>query len=278
MMNYALPGGALMPMLGLGTYGLRGAEGAAAVAKAIELGYRHVDTAATYENEDAVGEGLRASGIDRREIFLTTKVDRANLREADFVASTERSLAALKCDYVDLLLVHWPNTEIPIEETMAAAKKLVEAGKTRFIGVSNFIRPRLEAALKAADLPIVTNQVEYHAHLNQRALLRLCQAKGVLLTAYCPLGQGSVLEDDVLLEIGGRLGRSPAQVALRWLLQKGIAVIPKSSTPKRMQENLGALDFELDGLEMERIEGIATRKRVIDWWPGGFEEDGNVFL
>ncbi|EDY80607.1 oxidoreductase, aldo/keto reductase family [Verrucomicrobiia bacterium DG1235] len=264
-------------MLGLGTYDLRGAEGAASVRTAIELGYRHVDTAATYENEEAVGEGIRSSKVARDQIFLTTKVDRANLRTSDFIGSAEASLAALGCDYVDLLLVHWPNAEIPIEETLAGASELVAAGKTRFIGVSNFTRPRLKALLKASDLPLVTNQVEYHAHLNQRGLLRLCEENGVLLTAYSPLGQGSVLKDETICDIAKRIGRSPAQVALRWLLQKGVAVIPKSSSAARMRENLGMLDFELDRVEMERIESIGVCNRVIDWWPGTFEEDPDVF-
>lgn len=276
-MNYCLPDGTFMPMLGLGTYLLRGTEGTGLVRDAIEVGYRHIDTAALYENEDAVGEAIRGSGVDRREIFLTTKVDRVNLKSADFIASAERSLQALGCDYIDLLLVHWPNMEIPFEETLAGASQLVASGKIRFFGVSNFIRPRMEAILNCADLPIVTNQVEYHAHLNQRALLRFCQRNGVLLTAYCPLGVGQVLADETLIETGREIGRSAAQVALRWLLQKGIAVIPKSSSLQRLRENFAVLDFELDAVQMSRIEAIATRRRGVEWWPGSFEEDAEVF-
>ena len=215
-------------MLGLGTYDLRGETGSKSVADALELGYRHLDTAATYENEASVGQGMRSSGIPREQIFLTTKVDRAELARDRFMESCENSLHALNTDYVDLLLVHWPNREVPIEETLEAAKLLLDQGKIRSFGVSNFIRQRLVEVLKASEIPIVVNQVEYHVHLNQRGLLRLCQEREVLLTAYSPLGQGSVLQDPVLQEISGELGRSVAQIALRWLLQKGIAVIPKS--------------------------------------------------
>lgn len=273
MLYHTLHTDRLMPMLGLGTYDLRGDAGARLVSTAIELGYRHVDTSANYDNEEAVGRGIKDSGADRAEIFLTTKVDRERLGRAELARSCEESLARLGVDYVDLLLIHWPNKEIPLGESFAAMEALVAAGKVRHIGVSNFIRPRLAEAVAASRLPIAVNQVEFHPWLNQRRLLSLCREKGSLLTAYSPLAQGAVLRDETLVGLAEDLGRSVAQVCLRWLLQQGVAAIPKSATPERMRENLGALDFELGEEEMERIDRIQTRKRVIDWWPGEFDLD-----
>lgn len=266
-----------MPSIGLGTYGLRNEQGVQAVASAIDIGYRHIDTAATYENEEAVGEGIRVSGILRESLWVTTKVDRAELSETAFVASAERSMEKLGLSYVDLLLIHWPNDEVPLEETLAAASRLIESGRVRNFGVSNFIRPRLEAILKKSLIKVMTNQVEYHPHLKQRKLLDLCRQNQVLLTAYSPLGQGSVLEDETLKEIADRNNRSVSQISLRWMLQQGITVIPKSSSVERMKENLGALEFELSDADMEAIHALPTRKRVIDWWPGSFGEDPDVF-
>lgn len=277
MLYFSLPKGDKMPMLGLGTYELRGSDGAAAVASAIEIGYRHIDTAATYENEDAVGEGILKSGVDRSQLFVTTKVDRVNLKTDDFIKSCENSLSLLKMDYVDLLLIHWPNKETPIEETLAAFEKLVSAGKAKNIGVSNFIRPNLQEILDKSSLPIAVNQVEYHAHLQQKKLNELCQKNNVLLTAYSPIGQGCLLKDPVLEEIASKAGRTTAQVALRWLLQSGIAAIPRSTSTKRMKENFGAASFELDAADMANIDAIKTRKRVIEWWPGEFDKDPDVY-
>ncbi|MDQ8203765.1 aldo/keto reductase [Pelagicoccus sp. SDUM812003] len=279
MIYYVFPDGGRMPMIGLGTYGLRGEDGARCVLEALDMGYRHLDTAATYENEREVGRGMALSQVSREEIFLTTKVDREDLCYDRFIASCESSLERLNTDYVDLLLVHWPNREVPIEETLRAAQRLVEQGKARRFGVSNFIRPYLEEAVGADRLPIATNQVEYHPYLNQKGLLRYCLEKRILLTAYSPLGHGKghVLNDPVLQEISQRIGRTVAQVALRWLLQKGIAVIPKSASRSRMAENLAAADFELEEGLAQRIEALEERKRLIDWWPGDFEKDPGAF-
>ena len=267
----------MVPMLGLGTYDLRGSKGAQSIAQAIELGYRHIDTAATYENEEFVGQGIKDSAAERGDLWVTTKVDRAHLSEANLIRSCEESLNKLDTEYVDLLLIHWPNREIPIEESLGAMAKLIEQGKARSIGVSNFIRPYLIEAVAASDLPIVANQVEYHPLLKQTGLLRCCEENEVLLTAYSPLAQGAVFEEPVLTELARSLGRSVSQICLRWLLQNGIAAIPKSSSPARMQENISAVDFELEDADMRRIEEITTRKRVIQWWPGEFEKDPEVF-
>ena len=277
MMYFSFRSGDLIPMLGLGTYDLRGSEGAKAVATAVDMGYRHLDTAATYENEEAVGQGVRDASVPRHKLFLTTKVDRADLQKDAFIRSCEASLSRLGLEYVDLLLIHWPNDEVPLEETMEACDELVKAGKTRHVGVSNFTRRRLRESIAASSQPIAVNQVEYHPWLQQKGLLRLCREQGVLLTAYSPLGQGCILEEPALLEIGERLGRTPAQVSLRWLLENGIAAIPRSSSEHRMRENLSALEFELSREDHERIESITTGKRVIDWWPGDFGSDPDVF-
>lgn len=266
-----------MPLLGFGTYKLKEAAGAEAIRAAIELGYRHLDTAANYENEETVGEGIRRSGIDRKSLWITTKVDRLDLAKDAFVGSCRRSLDRIGVDYVDLLLVHWPNEEVPIEETLEAARSLIDEGVVKHFGVSNFIRPTLKEAVDKGIVPVEVNQVEYHPQLPQRGLLRMCKENEVLLTAYSPLAQGALVRDPVMLDVARKLGRTVAQVCLRWLMQQGMAAIPKTATPARMAENLEAVNFELSPQDMALIDGITERRRAIEWWPGRFERDPDVF-
>lgn len=273
MQYHALPSGQLMPMLGLGTFRLSGNHGATAVAQAIELGYTHIDTANNYENEDAVGQGIKASGQSRDQLFITTKVGRDNLSYKHTWQTCEKSLRALQLDYVDLLLIHWPNQDIPLEETLTAFADLVQAGKVKNIGISNFIRSRVDKAVQLSALPIAVNQVEYHPFLNQEHLRQHCQQQHILLTAYSPLAIGAILTDETLLDLATKHAKTPAQIALRWLLHKKIAAIPKASSKAHMAANMDLFNWQLSTTQIARIDTIPTVKRVIDWWPGNFDQD-----
>ncbi|MGQ9473483.1 MAG: aldo/keto reductase, partial [Candidatus Caldatribacteriaceae bacterium] len=219
-MKYVELHGAKVPVIGFGTWDIRGQEGKKAILNALSLGYRHIDTAEFYENEEQVGSALQDSGIPRNEIFLTTKVWYTHLRKEEVKRSCEASLRKLKTDYVDLYLIHWPTESVPLEETIQAMEELKMEGKIRFLGVSNFDVPLLEKACQIASLPILTNQVECHPYLAQKELLQYCQKQKIILTAYSPLARGRLLGDPVLQSIGTKYGKSPNQVALRWLIQQ----------------------------------------------------------
>ncbi len=247
--------GAEIPALGFGTSSL--GDCGEIVANALKVGYRHIDTAWKYGTERGVGEGMRASGVPRSEIFLTTKVSHEYLRADDFARSVDESLKNLGVDFVDLLLVHWPNPEIPLTEPMPALAKAKRQGLARHIGVANFNIALLDEAIRLCPEPLVNLQAEYHAHLDQTKLVEACRRRGVIFTAYCPLGRGRLLRDPVLADIAARKGRPLAQIALRWLIQQGnIIPIPRSSNPKRMAENLGVFDFALTDEEMKRINAL----------------------
>jgi diketogulonate reductase-like aldo/keto reductase len=248
--------GAEIPQIGFGTSGL-GDKAGEIVAAALKAGYRHIDTAWKYGTERGVGEGMRASGLRREEIFLTTKVSHEYLRTADFERSTEDSLKTLGVDYVDLLLIHWPNPEIPLPEPVAALAKMKRTGLTRHIGVANFPVALLDEAVRLCPEPLVTDQVEYHPYLDQTKLLAACRRHGIVLTAYCPLGRGRLINDPVIGEIARSRSKTVAQVALRWLVQQdGVVPIPRSSNPTRMAENLDVFGFTLSADEMARIAAL----------------------
>jgi 2,5-diketo-D-gluconate reductase B len=247
--------GAKMPAIGFGTSAL--GDCGEVVATALRLGYRHIDTAWKYGTERGVGEGIRAAGIPREEIFLTTKVSHEYLRADAFARSVEESLKNLGVEFVDLLLVHWPNPEIPLHQPIAALAKAKRQGLTRHIGVANFNIALLDEALRLCPEPLVNLQAEYHAHLDQTKLTAACRQRGLIFTAYCPLGRGRLLRDPVLADIAAHKGRPLAQIALRWLIQQGnIVAIPRSSNAKRMAENLNVFDFALTEQEMERIAAL----------------------
>ena len=249
--------GAKIPVIGYGTSGM-GDVRPEHVATALTLGYRHIDTAWKYGTERTVGEGMRASGVPRADIFLCTKVSHEYLRADDFARSVDESLKTLGVDYVDLLLVHWPNLAIPLAETMTALAKAKREGLTRHVGVANFNIAMLDQAIALCPEPLVTLQAEYHAHLDQRKLAAACRERGLILTAYCPLGRGRMLRDRVLADIAAHKGRPLAQIALRWLVQQGsIVPIPRSSNKKRMAENLDVFGFALTEDEMQRINALA---------------------
>jgi 2,5-diketo-D-gluconate reductase B len=251
-----------LPSLGLGTWLLTGEACTSAVAEALELGYRHLDTAQIYRNEAEVGRSIERSGLAREQLWITTKVWRESLAPEALQRSVTESLERLRTDHVDLLLVHWPNPAVPLEATLEALRAEQVAGRTRRIGVSNFPRALLRAA--CAETAIAMNQVELHVFLQQRELCAEAERLGVPLTAYSPLARGKVADDAVLRAIGARHGRSASQVALRWLLERGHVVIPKASSREHLRENLGALDFALDDGDRAAIEALDRGLRTID--------------
>ena len=262
-MKHAEIQGIRVPVLGLGTWQMEGKSCERAVEEALDMGYRHVDTAQLYGNEAEVGRALRASEIPREEIFLTTKIWMESLDRASVLRTAGESLRRLDTDYVDLLLIHWPSKTVPLEETLGAFRQLREQGKARSIGVSNFPPSLLRRALEIA--PIVCNQVEFHPYLSQAALLDLARRHDLLLTAYSPLARGEVNQDRTLREIGKRHGKTPSQVTLRWLIQQDhVAAIPKASSPGHLRANLEIFDFVLSDEEMRRISELDRGRRLIN--------------
>lgn len=255
--------GATMPVIGYGTM-LLPERPAELVAHAIRCGYRAIDTARKYGTEERVGEGIRASGIARDELFVTTKVTEDNAREADFLRSVETSLKALGLDYVDLLLVHWPQPKVPFTETLGALAKAKRSGFTRHIGVSNFTVAMLDEAVRVCPEPLVTNQIEYHAYLPQERMIAALKKYGMILTAYCPVARGELLIDPVIVKAAKAHGRTPAQIALRWLVQQPvIAAVPRALEEAHIEQNLDIFDFSLSETEMRDISALRSRKRRI---------------
>ena len=253
-----------VPRLGLGTYKLQGADAVTAVSTALEVGYRHIDTAAMYENEEAVGEGIRRSGVPRADVFLTTKVWRDKLTHDALVASTEASLRRLGTDYVDLLLMHWPNESVPLEETLGALAAVRDAGNARLIGVSNVPAGMLRRALEI-EPTLVCDQVEYHVFLGQEPLLDVVREHRVFLTAYRPIVQGEVGESAAIREIAEAHGATPVQVALAWLFaQDRVAAVPKATSRAHIEANLAALDLALTPDEIAMIDALDKDRRMVD--------------
>jgi diketogulonate reductase-like aldo/keto reductase len=250
--------GAEIPALGFGTWRLRGGEAVRAVGDALAAGYRHIDTASAYDNESEVGEAIAAHAPGRGDVFVTTKVWPSDVAPGRLERAAEASLKRLRMDRVDLLLIHWPRRDAPLRDQIRALCAAKRAGLTRHIGVSNFPPLYVEAAVRHADEPIVTNQVEYHPYLDQSAVFAACRKHGIAVSAYAPIGRGGPLSDPVIVEIAAAKGRTPAQVVLRWHLQQPLNVaIPKSADPGRIRENIDILDFELTPEEMRRISGLA---------------------
>ncbi|HET9717700.1 MAG TPA: aldo/keto reductase [Pseudolabrys sp.] len=257
--------GARMPAIGFGTMELphRPAE---LVAAAIRSGYRHIDTARKYGTEEHVGEGIRASGIARDELFVTTKVTEDNAREADFLRSAETSLKALRLDYVDLLLVHWPQPKVPFSETLGALAKAKRSGMTRHIGVSNFTLAMLDEAVQVCPEPLVTNQIEYHAYLPQDRMIAALKKHGMILTAYCPVARGKLLDDPVIGDIAKTHGKTHAQICLRWLIQQPmVTAVPRALEERHIVDNIDVFDFSLSENEMRAIAALRRRHiRIAD--------------
>lgn len=257
---YVEANGARIPAIGLGTWPMKDEECSAAVATALKAGYRHIDTAAMYGNEAAVGAGLRASGVPRDEVFVTTKVWNDDIRSGDLQRSAEASLSRLGLDKVDLLLIHWPNREVATEECVRALCDAKAKGLARNIGISNFTTKLIDEAVAAATEPLVCNQVEYHPHLDQSKVLAKCREHGLALVSYCPLGRGDVggvMEEEAVKQISAKHGKTAAQIVLRWHVQQpGVVAVPKSSNPQRLAQNLDVFDFSLTDDEMKQLSSL----------------------
>jgi diketogulonate reductase-like aldo/keto reductase len=248
---------AKIPAIGLGTMTLKGDVCVNAVSDALGMGYRHIDTAAFYGNEAEVGEGIRKSGVARGDIFLTTKVRHSDLAAGAFETSVEASLDKLGLSYVDLLLIHWPSPELRPADYIPRLCEAKRKGQAKNIGVANFTKALLDEAEKAADEPLVNNQIEVHPFLDARTIVADCKRRGVSVTAYCPLGRGRIPGNAVLERIAKTHGKSEAQVALRWLVQQEIIPIPRTATPEKLKQNLDVFDFMLADSEMADIGKLA---------------------
>ena len=263
--------GASIPKLGFGTWKLEGEDAYDGVATALKTGYRHIDTAQAYGNEEQVGQAIADSGVSRDDIFLTTKVWTERFAAGDLEASVKESLSKLKVDRLDLVLLHWPNEDIPLAETISALNACRDGGFTRHIGVSNFTTTWLGEAVATSKAPLVCNQVEYHPFLDQTPVRDAVAKYDMALTAYSPIAQGEVFDDPTLKEIANTHDKSPVQVALRWLIQQErVCAIPRSSSNDHVKSNFEVFDFELSAEEVERINGLRkANHRLVDpeWAP-----------
>jgi len=276
-MEYVAAQGARLPAIGLGTWDLRGRDCYEAVKTALAVGYRHIDTAELYGNEAEIGAAIRDSGVARGDIFITTKIPMGQLRAAQVKRNAEESLRKLGTDHLDLLLIHWPSRDEPLDETLGAFGKLLEAGKTRFIGVSNFTVALLAETIEKHRAPIICNQIECHPYLSQLPVLAAARKYGLAVTAYSPLARGKAAHDPDLAAIGKKYGKSATQVALRWLIEQGnVAAIPKASSREHAATNLAIFDFTLAPEDRARIDAKRGATRFVDprgwapeWDPSG---------
>lgn len=256
-MNVVEAHGARIPALGLGTWTLNGRMCARLVEQALRLGYRHVDTAEIYDNEREVGEGLRASGVRREEVFITTKVWKTHLAPPDLQRATKESLVRMRLSDVNLLLVHWPNPRIPLAETIGALCRMKSEGYARHIGISNFTPPLIEEAVRLATEPLVANQVEWHPYFDQKEVVAATRKHGLAVIAYSPIAQGKAAGDKVMATIGMNYGKTAGQISLRYLVQQGAAVLPRTSKVERLAENMAIFDFSLTDEDMAEIAKLA---------------------
>ena len=260
-----------VPVVGFGTWKLKEDTAQMCVTKAIESGYRMIDTAQAYGNETYVGRGIKDAQLPRKDLFLTTKVWTENFRDGDLQQSVEKSLERLGTDHTDLILLHWPKDDVPLDETLAALNDVRSKGLTKNIGISNFTTSQMDEAVKLSEAPILTNQVEYHPFIDQTPIIEAAHSLGMALTAYSPLAQGKVFDEPVIKRIADKYGKSPAQVTVRWFIQQpGVITIPRSSSPDHLAANNDIHDFALTPDEMGQISALkATGKRLIDpaWAP-----------
>jgi len=263
MRTITLKGGSEMPVIGLGTSQLKGEDGARAISEAIEVGYRAIDTAEDYGNHDAVAAAMNESAVPREEFFLTTKIPRVGLSRESVLERTKRYLHELQTEYVDLLLIHWPNRAIPIAETLGAMEELRAAGAIRAIGVSNFTERHLEEALSTG-VSVSVNQVEVHPSFNQKKLVSYCGEKNIVVTAYAPLGRGKDLQEPLIAELAKKYGVSVPQVILNWIVSRGLTTIPKSSSRAHMEDNLKALTWAMDPSDIAAIDALPQGERIFN--------------
>ena len=255
--------GLSIPSIGLGTWELRGRKCRRVVRNALELGYRHIDTAAMYENESEVGSGIADSSVDRKEIFLTTKINTIEVNNEGIVDAFHKSLSDLKTDYVDLLLIHWPTFSTNLGDMLEIMYGIKESQKARAIGVSNFNSTLLSECTRLGFDDIYCNQVEYHPFLSQEILLKKMNEMDVIPVAYCPICRGDVAKDSVIIELSEKYNKTPAQVTLRWVIQQQSVAIPKTAKLERLKENIDIYDFEIDDQDMIRIHSLARGQRLV---------------
>ena len=265
--------GLSIPSIGLGTWELRGPECRRAVREALELGYRHIDTAAMYENESEVGSGILDSGVDRSDVFLTTKINtigwtasqdrKTVIRNENIIDEYNQSLSDLKTEYVDLLLIHWPAFATSLGDMLEIMYQIKESQKVRAIGVANFNSNLLSECERLGYKDIYCDQVEYHPFLSQEILLKKMNEMNVIPVAYCPICRGDVAKDSVIIELSEKYNKTPVQVTLRWFIQQQIVAIPKTSKLHRMKENIDIYDFEIDNQDMARIHSLARDQRLV---------------
>jgi 2,5-diketo-D-gluconate reductase B len=257
--------GISLPRLGLGTFRMQGEVCRAAVESALALGYRHIDTAEMYGNEDAIGAAIAVSDVARKDLHVTTKVWHENLAPDAIRRAFDASLKKLRLDQVDLYLVHWPSKNMNLPAIFETLLKLRQEGRTRAIGVANFNLARLKTVVEEIKAPIACNQIEYHVMLDQTKVAKYLAAKSIPLVAYAPLAQGRAASDETLISIGRKHGASAAQVALKWLLeQNGVAAIPKASRAQSQQANLDALKLKLDDEDRRAIAALPKDKRFVN--------------
>ena len=252
-----------IPSIGLGTWDVRGKEGEKTIQLALDLGYRHIDTAQMYENEKEVGNAISDSKIEREEIFITTKIYTLIVKNDEIEDSFENSLINLKTDYVDLLLIHYPAFTTNLSDMLDILFKLKETGKTKNIGISNFNHNLVNECIKLGYKDIFCNQVEYHPYLEQNNLIRVLKEYNIIPVAYSPLAKGKLLNDKVILNISKKYTKQPAQIILRWLNQQGWISIPKSANEDRMKENMNIFDFTISEKDMNLLHGLARNYRAV---------------
>lgn len=266
-MHSVTANGAAIPSLGVGTWTLNDELCAEIVSHALSIGYRHVDTASIYRNEADVGAGLRASGVPRDEVFVTTKVWWTDIAAGALERSAEASLKRLQIDQVDLLMIHWPNPQVPLEESIKALNAARRSGLARHIGVSNFPTGLLAQALSLSDAPLVANQVEYHPYLDQSRVLAACRQAGMAMVSYCPLYRGGLFDEPAIVSAASRHDKNPGQIVLRWhVQQQGVVAIPRTTKKERLAENMAIFDFALSADEMSAISALSGRNsRLCDY-------------
>jgi len=264
-MQFVEANGARIPQIGLGTMTLKEDVCVQAVKTALQVGYRHLDTAEFYGNEVENGAGLRASGVKREDVFICTKVRQGDLMPDNFARVIDQSLVKLQLPYVDLLLIHWNNKDIPLKTSVGALCKAKKDGKTKHVGVANFTTAMLEEAWGVTSEPLVCNQIEVHPFINQDKVLAACKKRGMAVVAYVPIARGKAPGAEALERIGKAHGKSAAQVSLRYLVQLGCVPIPRTATPAHLKENLDVFDFKLSDAEMADLKKLnATNMRVVN--------------
>jgi 2,5-diketo-D-gluconate reductase B len=256
--------GVAMPVIGLGTWKLQGVICKKAVYSALEAGYRHFDTALSYQNHREIGEAIEAFGIERKELFIVSKIPSSQLRADSVVMGCRQALQELRTSYLDLFLIHWPNSSIPIVETLTALNELKNEGLIRALGVSNFDITDIEEILllereMGISFNVANNQIEVHPAKYEKDLIEYCQRNNIAVTAYSPLDQGDALDIEEIQEISNKHNKPPSQIIVNWILSRGMIAIPASSKPEHITENLHALDWKLDSEDLKKLDNISER-------------------